>query len=35
MKITEQTVDNLAKLSRLKFEGEDKEHMRKDLENIL
>ena len=35
MKITEQTVDNLAKLSRLKFEGNDKEDIRKDLENIL
>jgi aspartyl-tRNA(Asn)/glutamyl-tRNA(Gln) amidotransferase subunit C len=35
MKITEQTVDNLAKLSRLNFEGEAKENMRKDLENIL
>lgn len=35
MKITEQTVDNLAKLSRLHFEGEEKENMRKDLEKIL
>ena len=35
MKITDQTVENLAKLSRLKFEGDDKENMRKDLENIL
>ena len=35
MKITDQTVEKLAKLSRLKFEGDDKENMRKDLENIL
>ncbi len=35
MKITDQTVDNLAKLSKLSFEGESKEAMRKDLENIL
>ena len=35
MKITDQTVENLAKLSRLKFEGDDKENMRNDLENIL
>ena len=26
MKITDQTVENLAKLSRLKFEGDDKEN---------
>lgn len=35
MKITNQTVENLAKLSRLNFEGEEKEQMRIDLENIL
>jgi len=35
MKITNQTVENLAKLSKLSFEGDAKEQMRKDLENIL
>lgn len=35
MKISHETVDNLAKLSRLSFEGEAKESMRVDLENIL
>lgn len=35
MKITNQTVENLAKLSKLSFEGEAKEQMRIDLENIL
>jgi len=35
MKISHETVDNLAKLSRLSFEGDAKESMRVDLENIL
>lgn len=35
MKITEQKVDELSALARLKFEGEEKEQIRKDLENIL
>lgn len=35
MKITNQTVENLAKLSKLSFEGKAKEQMRIDLENIL
>ncbi len=35
MKITNQTVENLAKLSKLSFDEHSKEVMRKDLENIL
>lgn len=35
MKITPQKVDELAQLSRLKFEGEEKETIRQDLEKIL
>lgn len=35
MKITNQTVEDLAKLSKLSFDDESKEVMRKDLENIL
>lgn len=35
MKITPQKVDELAQLSRLKFEGEEKEIIRQDLEKIL
>lgn len=35
MKITPEKVDELAALARLKFEGEDREHIRQDLEKIL
>jgi aspartyl-tRNA(Asn)/glutamyl-tRNA(Gln) amidotransferase subunit C len=35
MKITPKKVDELASLARLSFEGEAKEKMRADLENIL
>lgn len=35
MKITNQKVDELAQLARLKFEGEEKENIREDLEKIL
>ncbi|MBS3913238.1 MAG: Asp-tRNA(Asn)/Glu-tRNA(Gln) amidotransferase subunit GatC [Bacteroidetes bacterium] len=35
MKITGEKVDQLAKLARLSFEGEEKEAIRNDLENIL
>lgn len=35
MKIDNQTVDRIAFLARLKFEGEKKERIKKDLENIL
>lgn len=35
MKITPEKVQELAALSRLKFEGETAENMRRDLENIL
>lgn len=35
MKITPEKVDELASLCRLKFEGEAKEKIRQDLENIL
>jgi aspartyl-tRNA(Asn)/glutamyl-tRNA(Gln) amidotransferase subunit C len=35
MKVSLETVDNLAKLSKLHFEGDQKESMRQDLENIL
>jgi aspartyl-tRNA(Asn)/glutamyl-tRNA(Gln) amidotransferase subunit C len=35
MKITGEKVDQLAKLARLSFEGEEKDAIRNDLENIL
>ena len=35
MKITPEKVDQLAALARLKFEGEEKEQIRQDLEKIL
>lgn len=35
MKITNEAVDRLAGLAKLKFEGQEKEGIRKDLENIL
>jgi aspartyl-tRNA(Asn)/glutamyl-tRNA(Gln) amidotransferase subunit C len=35
MKITDQKIDTLAHLSRLSFEGNEKENIRQDLENIL
>jgi aspartyl-tRNA(Asn)/glutamyl-tRNA(Gln) amidotransferase subunit C len=35
MKITAKKVDELATLARLKFEGEEKEQVRQDLEKIL
>jgi len=35
MKITDKTVDELAHLARLQFEGEEKEAIRKDLSRIL
>jgi aspartyl-tRNA(Asn)/glutamyl-tRNA(Gln) amidotransferase subunit C len=35
MKITSEKVDQLAALARLKFEGEEKEQIRQDLEKIL
>ena len=35
MKITPEKVDQLAALARLRFEGEEKEQIRQDLEKIL
>jgi aspartyl-tRNA(Asn)/glutamyl-tRNA(Gln) amidotransferase subunit C len=35
MKITEQKVDELSALAKLKFEGAEKEQIRQDLEKIL
>ncbi|MFC2175477.1 Asp-tRNA(Asn)/Glu-tRNA(Gln) amidotransferase subunit GatC [Bacteroidota bacterium] len=35
MEITDKTVDELAHLARLQFEGEDKERIKKDLNKIL
>ncbi len=35
MKITDEKIDTLAHLSRLSFEGAEKENIRKDLEKIL
>lgn len=35
MNITDEKIAALAHLSRLSFEGEEKEHIRTDLENIL
>jgi aspartyl-tRNA(Asn)/glutamyl-tRNA(Gln) amidotransferase subunit C len=35
MKITDQKINTLANLSRLSFEGNEKENIRQDLENIL
>jgi len=35
MKITDETVDHIAHLSRLEFEGEQKEAIRADLERII
>jgi len=35
MKITDEKIDALAHLSRLSFEGDEKENIKKDLENIL
>jgi aspartyl-tRNA(Asn)/glutamyl-tRNA(Gln) amidotransferase subunit C len=35
MKITDQKINTLAHLSRLSFEGNEKENIRQDLENIL
>jgi len=35
MKITDKTIDHIAHLSRLRFEGEAKDAIRKDLENII
>ena len=35
MKITDEKIDTLAHLSRLSFEGNEKENIRQDLENIL
>jgi aspartyl-tRNA(Asn)/glutamyl-tRNA(Gln) amidotransferase subunit C len=35
MKITEEIVDHIAHLARLEFEGEKKEAIRQDLENIV
>ncbi|MFO0495364.1 MAG: Asp-tRNA(Asn)/Glu-tRNA(Gln) amidotransferase subunit GatC [Flavobacteriia bacterium] len=35
MKITEEIVDHIAHLARLEFEGEKKEAIRKDMENII
>lgn len=35
MKITEQKVDELSALARLKFDGDEKEQIRQDLEKIL
>ena len=35
MKITEETIDHIAHLSRLRFEGAAKDAIRKDLENII
>jgi len=35
MKITDEKIDTLAHLSRLSFEGKEKDNIRQDLENIL
>lgn len=35
MNITEETIDHIAHLSRLRFEGEAKEAIRRDLNNII
>ncbi|WP_027419854.1 Asp-tRNA(Asn)/Glu-tRNA(Gln) amidotransferase subunit GatC [Crocinitomix catalasitica] len=35
MKITDETVDHIAHLARLEFEGEAKEHIKSDLNNII
>lgn len=35
MKITEEIVDHIAHLARLEFEGEKKEAIRQDMENII
>jgi len=35
MKITEETIDHIAHLSRLRFEGAAKDAIRQDLENII
>jgi aspartyl-tRNA(Asn)/glutamyl-tRNA(Gln) amidotransferase subunit C len=35
MKITEETIDHIAHLARLRFEGPAKEAIRRDLENII
>lgn len=35
MKITEETIDHIAHLARLRFEGSAKEAIRQDLENII
>jgi len=35
MKITDEKIDTLAHLSRLSFEGKEKDDIRQDLENIL
>ncbi|MFN5149360.1 MAG: Asp-tRNA(Asn)/Glu-tRNA(Gln) amidotransferase subunit GatC [Flavobacteriia bacterium] len=35
MKITEEIVDHIAHLARLEFEGDKKEAIRQDLENII
>ena len=35
MKITEEIVNHIAHLARLEFEGEKKEAIRKDMENII
>lgn len=35
MKITEEIVDHIAHLARLEFEGEKKDAIRQDLENII
>ncbi len=35
MKITDETVNHIAHLARLEFEGENKEAIRQDLENII
>ncbi len=35
MKITEETIDHIAHLSRLRFEGDAKVAIRQDLENII
>lgn len=35
MKISEETVDHIAHLARLKFEGQAKQNIQQDMENIL
>lgn len=35
MKITNEIIDHIAHLSRLEFEGEEKEAIKKDMENII